>query len=53
MAGHIVLSVAGFGHKDNASLTENERQMLGDLHKNKIDMSDEILVLNVGGYIGL
>jgi hypothetical protein len=26
--------------------------MLGELHKRKIDISDEILVLNVGGYIG-
>ena len=26
--------------------------MLDELHKRKIDLADEILVLNVGGYIG-
>jgi len=26
--------------------------MLGDMHKCKIDMTDEIYVINVGGYIG-
>lgn len=52
MAGNIVLSVGCFGHADHAILTEKEKQALGNLHKRKIDMSDEILVLNVGGYIG-
>jgi len=52
MAGHIVLSIGGLGHQEAARLSEEEKQMLGDLHKRKIDISDEILVLNVGGYIG-
>ena len=26
--------------------------MLADMHKRKIDMADEIFVINVGGYIG-
>jgi hypothetical protein len=52
MAGNIVLSVGGFGHSENVILTEKQRRMLGTLHKRKIDLSDEILVLNVDGYIG-
>lgn len=28
------------------------KEVLDELHKRKIDISDEILVLNVGGYIG-
>jgi hypothetical protein len=28
------------------------KAMLDDMHKRKIDMSDEIFVINVGGYIG-
>ena len=28
------------------------KAMLDDMHKRKIDMADEILVINVGGYIG-
>ncbi|GGX63902.1 hypothetical protein [Saccharospirillum salsuginis] len=49
MTGNIVLSVGGFEHTD---LTNDEKNMLGALHKRKIDMSDEILVINIGGYIG-
>ena len=26
--------------------------MLDDMHKRKIDMADEIFVINVGGYLG-
>lgn len=26
--------------------------MLDDMHKRKIDLADEIFVINVGGYIG-
>ena len=26
--------------------------MLDDMHKRKIDMADDIFVINVGGYIG-
>lgn len=33
-------------------LTDKEISMLDDIHKRKIDMSDEIFVINPGGYIG-
>ncbi|MGX9419044.1 hypothetical protein ACXJY6_02925 [Vibrio sp. RC27] len=52
MAGRIVLSVGGLGSAKAATLTEQEKLMLGELHKRKIEISDEILVINVGGYIG-
>ena len=26
--------------------------MLNEMHKRKIDMADEIFVINIGGYIG-
>ena len=52
MAGKIVLSVGVFHHADNVDLTEEEDTLLTKLHFCKIDMSSEILVLNVGGYIG-
>lgn len=52
MAGKIVLSVGGFDHAEGVTLTDSQRKMLGKLHEHKIDMSDEILVINVGGYIG-
>lgn len=60
LAGNIVISVGLYGHSGDAevwegmsedTLTETKR-MLDDMHKRKIDMADEIFVINVGGYIG-
>jgi hypothetical protein len=52
MAGHIVLSVGSFMHADGIPFTNEEKVALDVLHKRKIDLCDEVLVLNVGGYIG-
>lgn len=50
--GNIVISV-GLGHAgDDEVWTEGIKEMLDDMHKRKIDMADEIYVINVGGYIG-
>jgi hypothetical protein len=48
MAGKVVLSVGLFGHADAHvhQLTETEKTALDALHLDKIDMSDEILVIN-------
>ena len=59
MKGHIVLSVGvnlkmeipDGGHVGEA-LGPEVKEMLDDLHKRKIDLADEVFVLNVGGYIG-
>jgi hypothetical protein len=51
--GNIVISVGLFGHSgDNEAWSEGTKEMLDDMHKRKIDMADEIFVINVGGYIG-
>ncbi|MBE9571679.1 MAG: hypothetical protein IMF11_13710 [Proteobacteria bacterium] len=52
MAGKIVLTCGLFNHADGIGLTKEEKSMLDELHKRKIDISSEILVLNVGGYTG-
>ena len=53
LAGNIVISVGLFGHSgDNEVWTDNVKEMLDDMHKRKIDMADEIFVINVNGYIG-
>lgn len=53
LKGNIVISVGLFGHSgDNEVWTENTKQMLDDMHKRKIDMADEIFVINKNGYIG-
>ena len=60
LEGNIVISVGLFGHSgdnevweymDEGTLTKT-KEMLDDMHKHKIDMADEIYVINVGGYIG-
>ena len=60
LKGNIVISVGLFGHSgdteawgniENNSFS-NMKEMLDDMHKRKIDMADEIFVINVGGYIG-
>lgn len=53
LSGNIVISVGLFGHSgDNEVWEEGMKAMLDDMHKRKIDMADEIFVINVGGYIG-
>ena len=53
LEGNIVISVGLFGHSgDNEVWTEGTKEMLDDMHLRKIDMADEIYVINVGGYIG-
>ena len=56
--GNIVISVGLFGHSGDDEVWEGmpdgtvTKEMLDDMHKRKIDMADEIFVINVGGYIG-
>lgn len=53
LEGNIVISVGLFGHSgDNEVWTEGTKAMLDDMHLRKIDMADEIFVINVGGYVG-
>lgn len=57
LAGNLVISLGVFGHVDmpdhDWTTGGNEaKQMLDDLHKRKIDLADEVFVINVGGYIG-
>ena len=50
--GNIVLTVGCFMHADNVEITKEQKSNLDSLHLMKINIADEILVLNVGGYIG-
>lgn len=59
LAGRIVLSVGSHRQRDEdalSHLTDAERAAaldhLAALHRHKIDLADEILVINTGGYIG-
>lgn len=52
LQGHIVLSVGMFGHADGIELSREEKIRLDNLHKEKINMSDAIFVINKDNYIG-
>ena len=62
LEGKVVLSIAiltevvvqGLGLDGNTHFGEalGAKEVLDELHLRKIDLSDSILVLNVGGYIG-
>lgn len=60
LKGNIVISVGMFGHSGDSEVWDGmdegtlskTKLMLDDMHKAKIDMADEIFVINVGGYIG-
>ncbi len=58
MAGKIVLSVgffmhaSGNRHGEGIGATPEQKIALDELHKRKIDLADEVLILNVDGYVG-
>ena len=53
LEGCIVISVGLFGHSGDEEVWKpGTKEMLDYMHKRKIDMADEIFVINVGGYIG-
>lgn len=58
LAGNMVLTVGFFLHSPEAAhgegvgCTPEQKVALDKLHFRKIELADEVLVLNVGGYIG-
>ena len=52
LEGNIVLTPNFFNNIKKEEIDEKTKKMLDEMHKQKIDMSDEIYVINVGGYIG-
>ena len=53
LEGNIVISVGLFGHSCDEEVWEKDiKPMLDDMHLCKIDLADEIFVINPRGYIG-
>jgi hypothetical protein len=60
LKGNVVIPCAFFSHGSDKnifeSMSDSERietkKLLDDIHKRKIDLADEIYVVNKGGYIG-
>ncbi len=53
LEANIVLSVGLFGHETGMDMNSDTKRMLDKMHFKKIDLADEIFVINPGGYIGL
>jgi len=52
LRGEICLTVGLFGHVEGLDMKGIDKANLDVLHLRKIDLCDEVMVLNVGGYIG-
>ena len=53
LEGNVIISVGLFGHSgDDVVWTDGVKDMLDRQHLAKIDLADEIFVINVDGYIG-
>lgn len=53
LEGNIVISLVLFGHSgDSEAFNDDNKTMLDDMHLRKIDMADQVFVINTGGYIG-
>lgn len=52
LEGNIVLTPNFLKSIKKEDISKETKEMLDSIHKQKIDMSDEILVINLGGYIG-
>jgi hypothetical protein len=52
LEGHSVFSVGVCSHAEGVTLEPEVKARLDEVHKRKIDLSDEIFVLDVGGYVG-
>jgi hypothetical protein len=50
LAGHVVLTPTALD--PSVELDAEERARLGRIHLQRIAMADEVLVVNVGGYVG-
>jgi len=50
LEGNLVISVGVFDFKSPDK--EKVRELLQEIHRKKIDIADEIFIVNVGGYIG-
>ena len=52
LRGRVVLSLPAFSQADGISFSDDEVAVLAELHQRKIELADEILVIDVDGYIG-
>ena len=52
LEGNVVISLGFFEKSEGIHITSEQADLFGRIHFQKIDMSDEIFVIDVDGYIG-
>lgn len=52
MLNENIVFTPNFFSNANIEINSETKKMLDEMHRQKIDRSDEIYVINVGGYIG-
>jgi hypothetical protein len=52
LLGKIVIPMGMYGHLEGLDQDGSIKAMLDVLHRRKIDMSDEVFLVNPGGYVG-
>ena len=52
LQGYIVISLGFFEKFEGIQITEDQVRLFELIHEQKIDMSDEIFVIDVNGYVG-
>lgn len=52
LLGNIVIPLGFFHHVDKVPITAEQKEALDELHFEKIEMCDEVLVVNPNGYAG-
>jgi hypothetical protein len=52
LQGNIVISLGFFEQSEGIKITQEQAELLEEIHYKKINMSDEIFVIDVNGYMG-
>ena len=52
LQGRIVLGLGFFHHRDMVPISAVQKEHLDELAARKIDLADEVYVINVNGYVG-
>ncbi|MFD0710516.1 hypothetical protein [Paenibacillus sp. GCM10027626] len=52
LQGNVVIGLAFFEQSEGFQITHEQAELLGNIHFKKIDLSDEIFIIDVDGYIG-
>ncbi|MDQ0268464.1 DUF4406 domain-containing protein [Cytobacillus purgationiresistens] len=52
LQGHIVISLGFFEQAEGIEVSKAQEELFARIHLRKIDLADEVLIINVGDYIG-